>query len=106
MSTPNHPSPWRFGEMRLKVSNVCQLLDKSKFPVTQTINGITWTNNGDGSFTVNGTASARSVLMIATGLRVTAGKYCVLGYVGTVRTGIDVFVDDVYSSSPFADSIL
>ena len=39
----------------IKVSNVCQLLDKSKYPATQTINGVTFTNNGDGSYTVNGT---------------------------------------------------
>lgn len=42
--------------MRLKVSNVCQLYDKT-YPVTQTVNGVTFTNNGDGSVTVNGTAS-------------------------------------------------
>ena len=41
--------------MRLKVSNVCQLYDKT-YPVTQTVNGVTFTNNGDGSVTVNGTA--------------------------------------------------
>ena len=40
-----------------KVSNVCQLLDKSKYPATQTISGVTFTNNGDGSITVNGTAT-------------------------------------------------
>lgn len=34
------------------------LLDKSKFAATQTINGVTFTNNGDGSYTLNGTASA------------------------------------------------
>lgn len=43
--------------MRLKVSNVCQLLDKSKYPATKTENGITWTNNGDGTITTTGTAS-------------------------------------------------
>lgn len=43
--------------MRLKVSNVCQLLDKSKYPVTKTDNGVTYTNNGDGTITVNGTAT-------------------------------------------------
>lgn len=43
--------------MRLKVSNVCQLLDKSKYHATQTTNGVTFTNNGDGTFTVNGTAT-------------------------------------------------
>ena len=40
-----------------KVSEYCQLLDKSKYPATQTINGVTFTNNGDGSITVNGTAT-------------------------------------------------
>lgn len=40
-----------------KVSNVCQLLDKSKYPATQTINGVTFTNNGDGTITANGTAT-------------------------------------------------
>lgn len=48
----------------IKVSNVCQLLDKSKFSSTNTVNGVTFTNNGDGSFTVNGTASARTVFYI------------------------------------------
>lgn len=40
----------------LKVSDVCQLLDKSKYPATKTVNGVTFTNNGDGTITVNGTA--------------------------------------------------
>lgn len=39
----------------IKVSNVCQLLDKSKFRATHTQLGCTFTNNGDGSFTINGT---------------------------------------------------
>ena len=38
-----------------KVSNVCQVLDKSKYPATGTGNGITFTHNGDGSYTANGT---------------------------------------------------
>lgn len=41
----------------LKVSDVCQLLDKSKYSATTTINGVTFTNNGDGTITVNGTAT-------------------------------------------------
>lgn len=40
-----------------KVSDYCQLLDKSKYPATQTINGVTFTNNGDGTITANGTAT-------------------------------------------------
>ena len=47
---------------RYKVSNVCQLLDKSKYPATQTINGVTFTNNGDGSITANGTATKTTYL--------------------------------------------
>lgn len=39
-----------------KVSNYCQLVDKRMFPETTTTNGITFTNNGDGTITANGTA--------------------------------------------------
>lgn len=41
----------------LKVSDVCQLLDKRKYPATQTVNGVTYTNNGDGAFTISGSAT-------------------------------------------------
>lgn len=44
--------------MRLKVSNVCQLLDKSKYPATKTENGITFTAGTDGSIIVNGTCTS------------------------------------------------
>ena len=44
----------------MKVSDVCQLVDKSKFPNTLTKDGITLTNNGDGSITLNGTAPTTS----------------------------------------------
>lgn len=40
----------------IKVSDVCQLLDKSKV-ASNTINGLTFTNNGDGTWTVNGTGT-------------------------------------------------
>lgn len=43
--------------MKIKVSNVCQLVDKSKIPTTRTISGVTFTNNGDGSVTVDGTST-------------------------------------------------
>lgn len=44
--------------MRLKVSNVCQVFNKEEFIATTTRDGITFTNNGDGTFTINGTATA------------------------------------------------
>lgn len=40
-----------------KVSNVCQLLDKSKYPGVITNAGVTTTSNGDGSITINGTST-------------------------------------------------
>ena len=48
----------------LKASNVCQLLDKSKYPATQTVNGVTFTNNSDGSITVNGTATSTAFFLL------------------------------------------
>lgn len=42
----------------IKVSNVCQLLDKSNYPATRTINGVTFTNNGDGSYAVSGRSTS------------------------------------------------
>ena len=44
----------------LSLKGVSNLLDKSKFPATQTINGITYTNNGDGTVTADGTAESGS----------------------------------------------
>lgn len=46
--------------MKYKLNNVCQLLDKSKYYPTQTNSGITFTNNGDGTITVNGTATGQA----------------------------------------------
>ena len=40
-----------------KVSEYCQLLDKSKYPGVITKAGVTTTSNGDGSITINGTAT-------------------------------------------------
>ena len=38
-----------------------QLLDKSKYPATITRNGVTFTNNGDGTITANGTGGLNGV---------------------------------------------
>ena len=55
-STPYTPYNYLSSNKRMiKVSDVCQLLDKSKYPATHTQLGCTFTNNGDGSFTINGT---------------------------------------------------
>ena len=57
-STPTPYTPYNYlqsNKRMIKVSDVCQLLDKSKYPATHTQLGCTFTNNGDGSFTINGT---------------------------------------------------
>lgn len=41
----------------MKVRGGWQLVDKSKFTASGTINGITWVSNGDGSITLNGTCT-------------------------------------------------
>ena len=41
-----------------------QLLDKSKYPSTTTTNGVTFTNNGDGTITANGTATDRAIFLM------------------------------------------
>lgn len=50
----------------IKVRNVCQLLDKSKYPATHTDAGVTFTNNGDGTFTVNGNATNNVYIQLNT----------------------------------------
>ncbi len=60
----------------LKVSDICQLLDKSKYSATQTINGVTFTNNGDGTITYNGVTSVGVNYVLQLGLKVVSGhKY-------------------------------
>ena len=60
----------------LKVSDVCQLLDKSKYPETDIYDGVTYTNNGDGTITLNGTATAITNYNLQSGIQVIAGhKY-------------------------------
>lgn len=59
-STPTPYTPYNYlqsNKRMIKVSNVCQLLDKSKYPATQTDSGVTFTNNGDGTITANGTST-------------------------------------------------
>ncbi len=64
---------------RYKVSNVCQLLDKSKYPATQTINGVTFTNNGDGTITANGTATTEANFRLSSFRTLAAHKYLLIG---------------------------
>lgn len=41
-----------------KTNKIVQIIDKSKFQSTQTVDGVTFTNNGNGTYTVNGKSTA------------------------------------------------
>lgn len=69
----------------IKVSNICQVLDKSKYPATRTDRGITFTNNGDGTITVNGTPTGSYyslyTISIKLDVMIPGHKYATLGIV-------------------------
>ena len=57
---------------------VVQLLDKSTYYNTQTISGITATNNGDGSWTINGTATKSNYMNFLPELSLNGGHKVLL----------------------------
>lgn len=63
----------------LKVSDVCQLLDKKTYKPTHTTSGVVYTNNGDGTITVNSlNITANTYDNIAPTISAKKGhKYCV-----------------------------
>jgi len=65
----------------IKVANICQLMDKNKYPATRVVVGITFTNNGDGSFTMTGTKTGNAQLQICVADIKKGHKY--LGTTGT-----------------------
>lgn len=62
-----------------KTAKMVQLFDKSVIPATKTVNGITYTNNNDGSITINGTATAESYIIIVARDKVTNGNKILYG---------------------------
>lgn len=65
--------------MKYRVNEYCQLLDKSKFPATRTVNGVTWTNNGDGTITVNGTSTSIISVLINSSNLTKNNRYLLTG---------------------------
>lgn len=61
-----------------KTTKMVQLLDKSKYFNTQTNSGITATNNGDGSWTINGTATADDYINFSPALSLNDGHKVLL----------------------------
>lgn len=47
-----------YKKVLIQTKNPIQLLNKSTYPASNTVSGITWTNNGDGTITASGTSTA------------------------------------------------
>ena len=106
-SFPNELYPYSLqcylsiAKLKYKVSNFCQLLDKSKYPATRIFAGITFTNNGDGSFTMTGTKTGNAQLEICVADIKKGHKY--LGTTGTDTFYMWFFKSD--GSSIYGDFI-
>ena len=82
-----------------------QLLDKSKFQATTTINSVTFTNNGDGSITVNGTADAAVYYRLDNAISVSVGhKLMIVGGISGGSWTSYLLYDDSDSAHGFDDS--
>ena len=64
----------------IKVGTVAQLLDKNTYYNTQTRSGITATNNGDGSLTINGTATKSYYINFSPALTSIIGGHNILSW--------------------------
>lgn len=84
---PDDYYPYNAGELKsivptsIEASGVerFQLLDKSKFTATGVFDGVTYTNNGNGTITLNGTATALTNYNLQSGISVIANHkyFCV-----------------------------
>ena len=108
--TPTDYVPYGYLPMykgRYKVSDVCQLLDKSQYPATQTVNGVTFTNNGDGTITVNSlNITANAFVQLATHYIAAKNghKYC--GFSGANRDGGYFYVDILNENGAWISAIV
>lgn len=62
-----------------KTTKMVQLFDKSVIPATKTVNGVTFTNNGDGAITVNGTATDESYIIVCARSNIVNGNKILYG---------------------------
>ena len=83
--------------MKYKVSNVCQLLDKSLYFETKTVDGITYTNNGDGTITINGTNTKQSVVPINTNYKLHKSHFYIKRGRFSINWGYDIQTKDDFS---------
>lgn len=85
----------------MKVSDVCQLLDKSKFYKTSVNYGVTWTNNGDGTITANGTATniATYTLLVPNPRVIPGHKYLFISSITPQQANVATVITNIGSES-------
>lgn len=81
--------------MRLKVSNVCQLLDKSKYNLPLTESGLTFTAGTDGSIIVNGTCTSTVWANISSFELNPEHTFILIGCPGTNVNDVALYTADV-----------
>lgn len=77
-----------------KTTKMVQVLDKSTFPATKTQEDITYTNNGDGSITANGTASNTSNLNTSIVALKANHKYLLKDEAGQARSSYQMWLKE------------
>ena len=84
------------------------LLDKTKFAPTQTIHGVTFTNNGDGSYTLNGTATSKAIYSIIENFSLNASSnqtqykyYFSRGNAVFTNNNIELYLENWFNRSAF-----
>lgn len=78
-------------------NNNLNMIDKSKFNPSETVNGVTFTNNGDGSWTLNGTATSHiyfPLLKVSTLQLNTSHKYLLSGCPKEGSSSLFLYVDN------------
>lgn len=73
---------------------------------SQVVNGITVTRNSDNSFTLNGTASDVTYIYLAKPLKLTKGKYKLLGHPRNSNNGYYIYTLDYVFSSTYIEDIV
>ena len=72
------------------------LLSYPYYETTKTLNGVTFTDNGDGSITVNGTATANVYFSLNGNEALSKGKYVLGKSSDNVLIYIDKYLDNVF----------
>lgn len=97
-STPTPYTPYNYlqsNKRMIKVSDVCQLLDKSKYNLPHTESGLTFTAGTDGSIIVNGTCTSTVWANISSFELNPEHTFILIGCPGTNVNDVALYTADV-----------